>query len=54
MLQQVNDVRRILDDRLAAAELQNRATEDGRYFHSAFRELERAVAWHSELLERGL
>jgi hypothetical protein len=51
MLHQVNDIRRILDDRSAMAELQSRATEDGRYFSSASRELERAVAWHRELVE---
>jgi hypothetical protein len=54
-LQQLNDFRRLLDRRSDGGDSQTAASaEDGRYFASACRDLERAVAWYQYLQEQGL
>jgi len=54
-LQQLNDFRRLLDERSAGEDSQTTASADiaGRYVTTASRELERAVAWYEHLKEHG-
>jgi len=53
-LQLANDVRRILDRGSAGDSQRVASAEDGRYFATACKDLERAVTWYLELKENGL
>jgi hypothetical protein len=53
-LQLANDTRRCLDQRRGGDSQTVASSEDGRYFSSACRDLERAVSWFLELKENGL
>lgn len=55
-LQHINDVGRLLDQGSAGGDSQNAVALDvgSRYFTSASRELERAVAWYQDLLAKGV